>query len=576
MLPARDRSPFSQSARRYTWSLIALGLFTHALLLLNDGIFLDDWFIWLQVFENDWAGFRTFWADLGHQHLIPFYEFLYRHTPALLAQSTIQLASLILTALSLFIIFTRNLGVPPLESWFASAFTLTYPFFWISVHHLTMHYVMGMGLFCLGWALHLNWKGARRVWRDAIVFLLLGLAMYTYNSLLAFYFGFVLIAWYDCHLRNPEAKWHATIRPFVRERWFMLIFPFLVYALKRVLSPPGGTQENYNELIILTQSPWEAVGTFFYILEKNLTNTIREIGRIVRQFLFPWLGLLLLAGMGATWWACRSRTETANGGGTRYRWLNWKLVIIATVLLVLSIVPYAMVGKIVYPEWGYRHTFVMSIPLGLAAVLLISGLAKAVSKLPPWFGAVTLSGLLMLMTAAGIYKYNQALVRWTIDRAIAAALKTHAPPEAGTFLFFETPLYPSKDVYRRYELAGLLYLAWGDLKWYPVHDRTALDENLIAHHLEWTRDLNTRYLWHAWGIAPKARITGCIAVLRVLPKDNENSPWLGLQYVLIRMFAKDRLPSFLNRILEVEIETVPYKECAAHQPASGKAFTAGP
>lgn len=547
---------------RYLWSLALLGVVAHGLLLVNDGIFLDDWFLWLQIFENDWAGFEKFWRDLGHRHLIPFYDLMYSSSTALLLQGFLQAASLVLMALSLFVIYTRTLHLPPMAAWFAAALALTYPFFWISVHHLTMHYVVSMGLFCFGWALVLNWKAHRAV-KAPVVILLLGVSMYTYNSLFAFYFGFVALAWYgtlvqEGRLQSPLV---STLLPFARRWWPLLVFPFVVYVMKRKLSPPGGFNQNYNELIFFTKPLGEATQTFFYIMQRNLVGAVRETIRIFRQFPgWYWLVFAFFMWGVVTLW--KRRGTEANRATLPQNWLNTRLALVAAVLLTLSIVPYAMVGKGVYSEWGYRHTFLMSIPLGLCWVLILTALPRFFPKLPPHFTGVALSAFLILFTSGIVYKYNTMLVRSAVDHATIESLKSQSPPAAGTLLFFETPLYTKRDVYRRYELSGLLYRAYGELKWYAVHDRGTRNEAHIEKFIKQGREFDDKMLWQVWGKAPEARPNGCAAVMKVVPDGDGLSPLLGLRYVFTRWFAEEHMQEFLQPVLKVEFQPIPHAGCA--------------
>jgi len=556
-------SGISDDSKKYLWRIVLFGLMIHAFLVLNDGIFQDDWSYWMMGVMGDWEGFKKIWVDLGYTHLQYFYYPIYRYmNPFLVSRILISLA-IILTACSFFVICRNNLKIPAWESWVIAMLTVSYPIYNIYLQVPMIHYAVPYALLCFGWALYLNWQTERKVLKFAAIYTLWAPSLYTYNSLLSIYFSFVLILWLTLNPRTrSENKYEKrSLLRFCTAHGFLIAFPFIVYLLKRTFGKPGGWFAGYNEIIFLKSSLIEGIGIFFHSFQRNLIGTIEELIRMSGQLLFPSFWIVFI-GVLVVLFIANRRYKFLETPASSTSWLNSRNVWVAVIFLSLAIVPYAMVGKYVYPANGFRHVLTLGFPLSLGLVMLVSYLQTKFKKSAPNFSLYCCITIVILSGATCVYKYCHWHERWVVDRATINTLKTIQPVSAGTLLYYKNPFYrknDKRDIYRYYELSGLLYYGWGDMKWLGIHDLGTPNEKIIDASLVWANSFDD--VFRARNGLRNFKPNGCASEFILIPKDQGKKGWLSLKYWLHRFIWKDQMENFLNSILTIEIRPIPYKNC---------------
>ena len=241
--------------------IVAVTLVTHGLLLLNDGIYWDDW-LWINLpgytlnLNNvtsvySQAGFLpTYWIHLWLSNVLGF--------------RWVEFVSLALVGILVYSISQETKLFSRCEGLFIALIVIAYPAFQTWIVFSTANYVFYYALFFL--AAFLSLKAEKSVgvrhYGLRIVSLLLFILSYNFNSLLVFYFGFLILLVFF-RGRTLSISWRQAVRQSLLHRLDYMLLPFLFWVVKQAFFPRYGIYVNYNQFTFAPLSLVLNTGRFF-------------------------------------------------------------------------------------------------------------------------------------------------------------------------------------------------------------------------------------------------------------------------------------------------------------------------
>jgi hypothetical protein len=509
----------------------AAALFAHGVLLLNDGIYWDDWLLLPQLHRGDWQSIDALVREAG---LTPFNAaFLdsFAYLPG--GVFTVKLAAfaLIVAIACLAYLIAIEAGLGRLDAWLVSALAMTFPGFQDWVLLATVAEVSDLAVFLLATFLLLRAERAEPVPRRA---LRLGAAVafvlsFGLSSLLTLYFGalFLLLL---VLLRS------ISVRDLLQTRWLyglaLLALPVLYWEVSQRFFQPSGLYVGYNA--IATNTSVVMAGYISFIRHGISDQFEQALGVGLRPLVWPLFGALIV-GLALAWrrvgeHAKMSRRPALAGA------------VLGFLALGLAILPYAAVGK--YPTahgWDTRHDLLVALPLML---LVVVGVRLA---LPSGRRALVGIGLLgivaVALSATGIEDYAALQSRWATDQAVMAQLHKNAGAGRYSVYWVHDEAPGPEDFYRFYEWSAMLGNVYGG------QTRIGLDtRNYTPEFLAHTEFFNDRY--DLAGFDPR----GCQADITVAPGPGAaGSDQNAVMYTFYRLIQPGQLASYLDRLVTVRV-----------------------
>ena len=405
--------------------------------------------------KGDWGTLQEMWRQLGQPQVYYLFYGLNAIAPDFITGYRVfTVLCMLAIAASLYSICRRAAKLPCTESGFIAAFVATWPFYNVFLSEALLHYVTSFALFYVGWALYFYGREQAKTGAVCSAFLLIGISCFTINSLIAFYYGFVLLYF----LFHSAFK---NLVPFVKQHWFLITFPVLLFAAKTILCRPYGMYEGYNAPVVLGSDFAQSlsqIGHNTYVTVFSF-NRIYKVFRIVCASAWPILPFILAA----LYAAIRAQKNDGTSGDMRRHIIM--LVGLGVVFSLLAAVPYAVAGKYLYGGWGERHGILLA--PGLALIFAAFGIWITQAGKPK-LSALLYAFLLLISSSTLNYRYLMWQARGLLDQSVMENLTTLTPPPANALVLYSAPEEYIIDSYRTYELSGMLYAAWKKEQWYVL------------------------------------------------------------------------------------------------------------
>jgi hypothetical protein len=511
--------------------LCAVALAAHALLLLNDGIYWDDWLIYPQLAHGEWSSINALIHESGMTQVNAAFLDVFAVAPG--GVFAFKLAVFVLICAMGLLIYAIGIeaGLTRLDSWLIAALAIVFPGFQDWVLLVTASSVFDVCLFLAATLLLVRAERAaplRGLWMR-IAAALLFLASFSLSSLLVLYLGALLLL-LVLNLRR------AGLGDVVRERWKLalglLALPVAYWEASRLLYEPSGLYLGANSFVSTPSDVLRAMKNF------AVRGVFDQLGQALLTLTSPWTLILiavLAVALAAAW---RLRRHPA----AEDRRTAAGALVVGLVWLGLAILPYAAVGK--YPSvhgWDTRHDVLVGLPL---AVVIVSAVRLALPGGARALAGVGLLGVLgVALMSAGIQDYLNLQARWTTDRAVMAAL-ARQPADGHYSVYWVSDGAPGpEDFYRFYEWSAMFGVAYGG------ESRVGLDGRAYdATFFGQSAFFNARY--DLAGFDPR----GCQADLVINRGDvNQSNAQTTLEYTMYRLFQPDRLNDYLNGLVTIQV-----------------------
>lgn len=517
--------------------LIVLCVFlTHGLLIFNDGIYWDDWFV-LDLAKKGWPqlydGFDM-WGLAPHaylhwaMHLISEDFTSHFVTPYKLVVFLITL----LTTLLVFTLCKTSKALPRFESlWIALLFVAFNPVKIWAASICTVYHALAIFLFLLAalivtsnsssLSLHSNQKHLR--WFLRFSSLLTFYLSFHLMSLLVFYFGFLgYWIFLENHMSIGDHNTAKRIFHFLKSRMDYVLLPFLFWGVKILYFSPDADHSYYNQF---TLEPLLISKTFlehiFYIFFQEYNNALISVVNNPVSYLLVVFCLFSFIGKKF------QESEAA------HKILSTRsLFCYGVVLFALAIFPYVIVGKSPLVESGYysRHTLLTPLPVAIMSVAL----SRAVSK---YWGLKARVSVLAILLSGFIISTNANYLlwqaRWIKNRSVMHNLS-------------------KEEVARRYSK----YIVVDEFKigqpynelseWQAIfHDLWGKKEGEVIYLEEFSNDFTTSNLRGQ---------EGSQILIRIRKGQYQDVRYAALKYCYFRLMNKKKMENLLDTFTRIEIK----------------------
>jgi hypothetical protein len=423
--------------------LFVLGIYVlaHGLMVLNNGVFWDDWLIV--------GGSPSSVADLYREYGLPLFD--YYHTAldslGIPAYRILVFLSYLVAPMCLYGILRRMPEIDRKTALLLVLLFVLFPSNSARISIMASRTSVCAALFFIGlWlaAVYLD----RRIPALRVVSLVFLFASFLTHSLLVFY---IVVPIYIAYHERAKLRSVAALWSFVLRHLDFLLLPVLFWVLKLVFYEPYGTFRGYNR--VTAGSALEAFSFIDNAFFAGFIYPLVDSFRMSPMFIVP---AAVLAIVGARLLA-RLDTRPATGP-TRD---SWWLLAAGIVFFVAGVFAYLAVGKIPSAEdWDSRHQLLT--PLG-ASFMLVS-LPRLVLKAR---GQNLVSALLVvLFTAGAVNTWIDFQRDWYKQVALIENFRITPEIENGTHFLIDdrtTDLDANGRRYRSYEYSGLFQAAFGDL-----------------------------------------------------------------------------------------------------------------
>ena len=414
----------------------------HGLLLLNSGVFWDDWV----VFGMRPDLIRTLYYEVG---LPPGY-FYHRIVDWVLGHRIVTFLSFLLASVALHQVLSRvrdltrfervsvvlvfaliptaSARISTVVAWYATCYALFFGAFWLMAAYLER----------------------RSIWLR-LAALVLFVNSFFLQSLLVLYAIplLYLLAWHRPEIRSAGAMWRLFLR---YADFFLLALVF--WVLKSLALRPYGFLAGYNE--VSAQGMLRALqyldDAFVAAVLNVLVNAIRAgLDRIVvTSVIAAALAWYLFRQFGA------SNEEVA--ADKKKRTLAW--LCLGVVATFLGLFPYLAVARIdMSSDWDSRHQLL--VPLGAAFLLVFvaKGVLKRKAKL------VAIAVVVACFVTANLATWTAFQRDWYKQLSLVQSFRSSLLVREARHLLIDdraSSLDALRREYRFYEYAGLLHRAFGD------------------------------------------------------------------------------------------------------------------
>lgn len=477
--------------------VVLVALLAHGGLLLNQGIYWDDWIVYTQIKSGAWANLTSLADQLGG---IPTYLYIWVVAAALPPEGVgykfLAFALIIASGLVLLAICRRMGFLTPAESVLVTCLAVAYPADHTHVLLITVPYLVYWFSFLLGVLLMFQFENAHGVRRwvyriGALVLLFFGFGL---NSLLAFYFGVLALGLFYVMSRRPGITARDLVIDVAPKRLDFILLPFVFWLIYRIFFPPNGIYSYYHQFVIDLPTLQFGVGGF---LQAGLLDQLRD--SLLALIGLPLLWLVLVVAVYRFWPSSWAETGSRARAGA--------ILAFGFAFLVLAVVPYIVVGLAPSAEgWSSRHTILLGVPVALIVVssarLLFAPSKGQLSAV----GAAVIVSLLAGFVLDAAQGYIGWEARWLTDSSFVANLA--ADPAAGKYSVYwirDDDRLGGEPSYRFYEWSALLTRAYGGQTRVGV-DATTPDPAFL--------DANAQYFNSSYGLAGLDP-SGCEAVVTI-------------------------------------------------------------
>jgi len=546
-MPSLPR-PSTSATLRATVVLLALLLIAHAPMLLNDGLFMDDWLV-LKPRPDFMIDIDFLLSGAGHPIFFSYDTFANWTGAPIAVMVLLALAGIFFGAMCLALTATRLGLLGRAEAVGFALIVWTYPGYQLWAGKANAVYVFSFGLVFIGaWLLTLAFsaQGMRCVLLRlacALVFLL----SFALNSTIMLY-AFVLAGLFIAVWRS-RGEAEGLIQRTWRAAWYCMtrypelaVLPLVYWGVLSVwFKRTGVYAQHYNAHLPTFGELANGWKTFFVtgywdVVINAFKMTIDAPAPLVVAALLVGAGLFLL----------RAETEpTATGYA-----IAAPLSLAVVSFLVLSL-PYLVAGSRPSSSHFYesRHLLMFGLPSALTLLALKRWVERAIGPKAAFVVVFGSGAVLSIGVLWNVYVFMQA--RTLKQEALANDLASRAQPAATVFALDDGFVdYPSRHVpFGFAEVSSMLRLAWGNQPFVGFSLRA--ERPTVLQEIEVARTAPGSAFHHLDPSGPQATIS-----LQPGPAAAPNQA-LVRKYYACRLLSRCDVSQFLRELAEVTIKPGP-------------------
>ncbi|SFK05544.1 hypothetical protein [Bradyrhizobium sp. cf659] len=546
-MPSLSRLSTSATLRA-TVVLLALLLVAHAPMLLNDGLFMDDWLV-LKPRPDFMIDIDFLLSGAGHPIFFSYDTFANWTGAPIAVMVLLALAGIFFGAMCLALTATRLGLLGRAEAVGFALIVWTYPGYQLWAGKANAVYVFSFGLVFIGaWLLMLAFsaQGMRCVllrMACALVFLL----SFALNSTIMLY-AFVLAGLFIAVWRSgDEAK--GLIQRTWRAAWYCMtrypelaVLPLVYWGVLNVwFKRTGVYAQHYNAHLPTFGELANGWKTFFVtaywdVVTSAIKMTIDAPAPLVVAVLLVGAGLFLL------------RAET---GPTATGYAIAAPLSLAVVSFLALSLPYLVAGSRPSSSHFYesRHLLMFGLPSALTLLALKRWVERAIGPKAAFVVVFGLGAVLSIGQLWNVYVFMQA--RTLKQEALANDLASRTQPAATVFALDDGFVdYPSRHVlFGLAEVTGMLRLAWGNQPFFGFSLRA--ERPTVLQEMEVARTAPGSAFHHLDPSGPQATIS-----FQPGPAAAPNQA-LVRKYYACRLLSRCDVSQFLRELAEVTIKPGP-------------------
>lgn len=440
--------------------LLMVALFCHGIILTNDGLIWDSWFIFRWLKSGSWPAISEFFGSVG----MPLYALLYwpfRHFGDIVG------AFMWATVLCFFVggLFTYRLAklvgrVSNGEAIAVAALTLAMPLFLAAQDLIMLFFILTHTLFLgalLLAALSLERGGRVHVFlRCVAVFLFV--VSFSNAGLLVFYGGAYILLFARYQALNGQA-FSTGVKEFIVRYPDYLLLPPAAWGFRLVCTPQYGWYESYNAIGANLHKVGESLWSFVqYVVPFHVMGTGQwmldhpVVVLLLLSFVFLWIRWAP-----ENWSVQRGNVSTLQVAG------------FGSLLLFLALFPYAVAGKsfIAHPVGEDSHHLLLT---SLPVALLVFAMLRPVC----WLGSGVVSrafvpavGCVVVVCGSRIFpEYAEERAGWIFSRSFLRNATQNSEVRESSVIFIPQRFSLTKQ--HAYEIFGFAD-AFGELTRFVTH-----------------------------------------------------------------------------------------------------------
>lgn len=384
--------------------ILVYGFLTHGIILLNDGLYWDGWVLDLWQQNSDRNSMRRLYSEVGMPTLYFEHWILGRFPQRQLAYRAVSLASILIIAVFVFLTAVYTKSFTPPQAAMISLLLLSYPAYAVTMDSIaSLQYTFKIALFYMGCYFAVTTINNPDV-EHILVFsasLILFFVAFNANSLLVYFWGFLLFYVWLVHTQSPAG---FDVREYVKVI-VLIVLPIAYWVTKETFAPRHGYYKHYNRIRLRPFLIWKiGLQALRYGLNVPMVKPIRELVRPKTVFF-----ILASISVGALVFDFSKDLLAIE----KYEALQ--VLLIGYALLYLGAVPFMLVGQ-GFSEGGWAAKNFMLFHLPFALVVF-----GWLQLMPHSFGIVVTPIVLLANTFyivkthllyIAISVKDKALIRW--------------------------------------------------------------------------------------------------------------------------------------------------------------------
>jgi len=428
--------------------------------LINWGIYWDDW--WLVSLSD--SDMHKMFYQAGNP-IIAYLHLLFRASPfPLVSYRVAQFLCGYITMIAVYLIMLKVIIQNKYWAFWGAVFFVALPLNFAKITLICFPYIICLTFFYFSFALMLFKKD--RLISRLLAQLLFFLSFMT-NSLVAFYFVFLIVLYMQWTMKSKDFLNFKKIFAFLRRNWDFVLLPVVFVAFKYLLLPvPSGDYAGYNSLHFSFRIVGEILKAFHVILTRVVP---KSFSLIIAGGLIVFYPIVLRNKL--------YKNLSSHFSVSRDGFL--KTLFVSVVSVFTAILPYLLVktpGFIFGTEWADRDT--MLLPLGIS-LFFISIIIFVLSFEYLKNNAVSKFILGFVLPLVLFFSFSLSTIKGQVqlfkDAIKQDAILNFMRNEPGfyknyTFVFIDKCMDSNifARIYRSYEPNGMAQSIFGDQKRYFV------------------------------------------------------------------------------------------------------------
>ena len=523
--------------------IVCLSFAIHGSVLFNDGLYWDGWIIDSWQRNKNWKAMKRFYSEVG-MPILYYQHRLMSYVPyRILAYKSLAVVSTTISAVCVYIIAVNFELLSPANALILAMLFISYTGAHMVVDTVVaLNYSFPTALFYCAILISMmsDVSAGYGHWFLRILGLALFLLSFNMNSLLVFYFGYLLLR---VALFFSQSAFNGTdMISFFASNIDYISLPFVFWFVKGKFTPRHGNYANYNRLqfspLQTLRDSWLFVSLLRYGFEGSITKPISYLFN-ERLLWFPSLAVGFISFL---FYNAIPVVEPLTQPSS--------FVIAGFVLLFLAGFPYILVGQpFALAGWATKNSALLHLPVALILLGLIHLIMPA---------HIIMYFTLLLVVTFGLYlntQYLYYLAVYVKNRSWLFNLYNH--PDCHNFSIFQVvdrhfirgdicyPVNEHRTVYLHYMFEWL----WSDrsrlgmVKSVPRHvPYSSVDIDIAIRETTLGYDLDT------------VNVAGAQARVTIEPGIIRSPLLIAIMYIGCNLFQKHRLSGLLRQVTTIKVD----------------------